>query len=1157
MPNYKVIQLLIFLCFLSSAAVAQSSAVNAISQEKMQQLYEEVKTPFKYGLAVVPVSEDKKLDCPSVFREGNKWLMTYIVFDGKGYETWLAESDNLLSWKTKGKLLSFSADSTRWDANQKAGYIALQDLTWGGSYAWKKYKGLYWMSYFGGNTKGYEAGDLSIGIANTKTQPSVPHEWNRLDQPVLTATDKDVRWWENRKLFKSSIIHDQKKLTGHEFVMYYNANGDSAKNNIKTRWYERIGMAVSDDMLSWKRYQTEPVVHHPAGITGDGVLQKIGDTYVMFYFGAFWNDRKGGFNRFAASKDLVNWTDWNGANLIGSSRPYDEEFAHKSFVLKHKGIVYHYYCAVNKAGQRGIAVATSKDLGTSKLNFAAANPQQAQRLELDFNRNWKFQTGDSKEASSAQFNDQGWRKITLPHDWSIEGNFSAEHPAGNDGGALPGGKGWYRKSFHLAKELKNQRIYIDFGGIYRNSEVWINGHYLGIRPNGYISFRYDLTDFVHFGNKQNVIAVKVDNSMQPNSRWYSGSGIYRNVKLISTGSVAVDHWGTFVTTPEVSAQQATIRQITVLRHPVSKPREVTVEVSMYNPSGKEVAKSQHKQVLKDSLTQIDQSFKLDQPKLWSPAKPNLYILITRVYEGKKLLDEYRTTTGIRYFSFDSKKGFSLNGESMKILGVCMHHDLGALGAAINHRAMQRQLQILKDMGCNAIRFSHNPPAAEVLNLCDQMGFLVMDEAFDMWKKKKNKYDYSLDFVKWHRKDLEDMVKRDRNHPSVILWGIGNEIREQFDTTGTRITKELVAIVKTLDQTRPVISALTETDSSKNFIAKARALDIMGFNYKFEDYDRLPVNFPGQKFIASETTSALETRGVYQPSDTIRFWPASGKQKYVVNGNADWTTSAYDNTAAYWGTTHERAWKEVKKRDFMSGLFVWTGFDYLGEPVPYPYPARSSYYGIVDLAGFPKDVYYMYQSEWTDKPVLHVFPHWNWKAGEMVDVWAYYSQADEVELFLNRRSLGIRKKGDDLHVSWQLKFEPGTLKAVSRRDGKEVLSSVIHTAAEASRIVLEADRSELRADGKDLAFITVKVTDQQGNLVPDADQLISFSVEGQGVIAGVDNGYQANLSSFRAPEIKAFKGKCMLVLKSAEKGGYIYVKAKAKGLGETVYRLSCR
>ncbi|WP_207425246.1 glycosylase [Pedobacter sp. SYSU D00535] len=362
---------LFFLLASASPSLAQNSNAT-VPQEKMQELYNEIKTPYKYGLVKVPEDNSKKLDCPSVFRKGNKWYMTYVVFDGRGYETWLAKSKDLLNWETLGKVMSFGADTSKWDAHQRAGYIALQDHKWGGSYKLKKHKGKYWMSYFGGDTKGYEQGDLKIGMAFTEKDPSKPHEWQRMPNPIFTSKDADVRWWENRKLFKSSVVWDKEKTTGHPFVMYYNANGDSAKNNIKTRWFERIGMAVSDDMVNWKRFNTEPVVHHPVGITGDAVLQKINDTWVMFYFGAFWQDRKGAFNRFAASKDMVNWTDWNGDNLIESSENYDELYAHKSFVVKHKGVVYHYYCGVNKAEQRGIAVATSKDLGKSKLNFVAA-----------------------------------------------------------------------------------------------------------------------------------------------------------------------------------------------------------------------------------------------------------------------------------------------------------------------------------------------------------------------------------------------------------------------------------------------------------------------------------------------------------------------------------------------------------------------------------------------------------------------------------------------------------------------------------------------------------------------------------------------------------------------------------------------------------------
>jgi predicted GH43/DUF377 family glycosyl hydrolase len=365
-----IVRIVLF-CLLVSPLFAQSVRV---SDAQMKQIYEEVKTPFKYGLVITPADNSQKLDCPTVFRKGKKWYMTYIMYGGRGYETWLANSDDLLHWETQGRIMSFS-DTTQWDGNQKAGYNALQDFQWGRSYELKKYQNKYWMSYIGGAARGYEAGDLSIGVAYTDQNPTKVHEWQRKATPVLTAKDADTRWWENRKLFKSSVIHDPKKLTGHPFVMYYNANGDTTGVN-KTRWFERIGMAVSDDMLNWKRFGKEPILQHPVGITGDAVMQKIGDTWVMFYFGAFWQDRKGAFNRFAASTDLVNWTDWTGENLVEPSEPYDELYAHKSFVVKHKGVVYHFYCAVNKQDQRGIAVATSVDLGRSKKNFIAISKKQ-------------------------------------------------------------------------------------------------------------------------------------------------------------------------------------------------------------------------------------------------------------------------------------------------------------------------------------------------------------------------------------------------------------------------------------------------------------------------------------------------------------------------------------------------------------------------------------------------------------------------------------------------------------------------------------------------------------------------------------------------------------------------------------------------------------
>jgi beta-galactosidase len=424
----------------------------------------------------------------------------------------------------------------------------------------------------------------------------------------------------------------------------------------------------------------------------------------------------------------------------------------------------------------------------------------------------------------------------------------------------------------------------------------------------------------------------------------------------------------------------------------------------------------------------------------------------------------------------------------------------------------------------------------------------MDEAFDMWQKKKNKYDYSLDFPQWHRRDLEDQVKRDRNHPSVFLWSIGNEIREQFDKSGTGLAKELSAIVKANDPTRPVTSAMTETDTLENYIWQAEALDVMGINYNQQLYDSVLLKYPGHPFLGTETGSAEATRGHYDmPSDSIRRWPTSAKVP-AVGVNRDYTVSAYDNVSAYWGSTHEDTWRLAKRNPAVSGIFVWTGFDYLGEPTPYRWPARSSYFGIVDLAGFPKDCYYLYQSEWTAKPVLHLFPHWNWRAGQMIDVWAYYSQASEVELYLNGKSLGIkRKEGDELHLQWRIPFEPGVLKAVSRLRGKTVLEEEIHTAGAPARIQLVADHPTLHADGNDLAFVTIRILDANGNLVPNADTQLSFDVAGEGTLAGMDNGYQADLESFRGTRHKAFNGLCVAIIRAKKKAGRITLRVSGTGL----------
>jgi len=779
------------------------------------------------------------------------------------------------------------------------------------------------------------------------------------------------------------------------------------------------------------------------------------------------------------------------------------------------------------------------------LGCAVTARAQNLRKTENFDANWKFFLGDKPEAKDVLFNDAAWRSLNLPHDWSIEGKFDPQNPTTQAEGGLPAGIGWYRKIFSLPESAKNKKVFIDLDGVYRNSEVWINGHYLGKRPNGYISFRYEFTPYLKFNGQKNVIAARVDNSDQPNSRWYTGSGIYRNVWLVTTAKTYIANWGTYITTPKVDERLAEIA-LSVQLHRSAGSKKLSLQATVMDSLGKVVV--QKTLPVNDADSVVQQNLQLHEPKLWSVSRPYLYKIIVNILENGKPIDSYVTQTGIRYFNFDADKGFSLNGKAMKILGVCMHHDQGALGAAINVRAIERQLQILKAMGCNAIRTSHNPPAPELLDLCDRMGFLVMDEAFDMWKKKKSKFDYHADWDKWHMRDLQDQVLRDRNHPSIFAWSVGNEIREQFDSTGVSIGRELVAIVKQLDKTRPVTSALSDPDPKKNYIYQSGALDLVGLNYHQEVYADFQKNYPGQKFIGTENMSALETRGHYDmPSDSIRRWPKDGKTP-LKDGNPDHTVSAYDNVSAYWGSTHEETWKIIKKYDFLSGLFVWTGFDYIGEPTPYLWPARSSYFGIVDLAGFPKDVYYMYQSEWTNKPVLHLLPHWNWKPGQTIDVWAYYNNADEVEVYLNGKSLGIKRKtGDDLHAVWSIKYEPGTLKAVSRKNGKVVLSTQVSTAGKPYKIKLEADRSRISADGKDLSFITVSVLDRDNNLVPEANDLIKFKVKGAGILKAVDNGSQTDLDPFVTNEHRVFNGLGLAIIQSKVQQGKIIIDAAADGL----------
>jgi beta-galactosidase len=767
--------------------------------------------------------------------------------------------------------------------------------------------------------------------------------------------------------------------------------------------------------------------------------------------------------------------------------------------------------------------------------FAITNLQAQPSGRTNFDKDWKFTLGKPDDMKTPQTPVSEWRSIDLPHDWSIEGEFNAKNPATNGGGSLPGGIGWYAKTLNIDSPLKANKLFIEFDGVYMNSTVWVNGYEVGTRPYGYATFQYDITPYLLAGN--NSLLVRVDNSEQPNSRWYSGSGIYRHVWLIETPEIHFEQSGTYFTTPLITDKEATVNASASVLNETFEPANVELRVHIYDADGALVSEQRQTQMVtaKSGVT-VSQQLKIANPHLWDVEHPYLYKAVTEIYKGNELQQSYGNNIGVRYFHFDADKGFSLNDKPMKILGVCNHHDLGCLGSALNDRALERQLQILKNMGCNAIRTSHNPPAPELLDMCDKMGFLVMDEAFDCWYRKKTKYDFHRFFKDWHEKELSDMVIRDRSHPSIILWSIGNEINEQLTPRGGKIARELKGIVLQYDTTRLVTSALSMVTAA-DVNGYAAALDVVGINYEVKWYDGQHKKYPNRLYIGSETTSAVASRGVYHgPADKL------------IYKSADLQCSAYDNCWVPWGRSAEDGWLAVKKRDFMSGLFVWTGFDYIGEPTPYNYPAISSYFGIVDLCGFPKDSYYMYQSQWTKQPVLHLLPHWNWNPGDSVDVLAF-TNCDEVKLYLNGQPLGTRNfaNTDKVHLAWKVAFAPGTLKAEGYKDGKLIKTDEVKTAGAPAKIQLMVDTVIIKANGTDLCFVTVKVTDANGIMVPNADQLVHFDIEGAGKIAGVDNGNSISLEPHKANQRKAFNGMCLVVIQSNGKVGNIKLKASAPGL----------
>ena len=799
-----------------------------------------------------------------------------------------------------------------------------------------------------------------------------------------------------------------------------------------------------------------------------------------------------------------------------------------------------------------------------------------------------------------EYDDEAWRALELPHDWGIEGPFLQELPG--ETGKLPWqGVGWYRKTFELSARDRGRRHYLEIGGAMAFSSFWLNGSFVGGWPYGYTSFFLDLTPHLHF-DRRNVLAVRLENPPE-SSRWYPGSGLYRNVWLLRTQPAHIAHWGVFVRTPRVSRSEAVVSIDVTLENRLDQAAELELTSEIYElgddglPHGSLLAsaRSTTREVAALSVAPGGRGLRtltavLKRPRLWSLERRHRYVAITSLSHHKKVVDQVQTRFGIRTVRVDPDLGFLLNEQPVKLNGVCLHHDQGALGSAIHERALERQIEILQAMGANAIRTSHNPPAPELLELCDGMGMLVMDEAFDCWRRGKKwpkevqqpdltttYFDYAQVFDDWHERDLRAMVRRDRNHPSVVMWSIGNEVMEQWLGDGWPLATRLAGIVREEDRTRPVTAAFNGEQAG--YSGFQTALDILGFNYKPWAYEPLHRDNPTLPLLGAETASTLSSRGEY-------FFPVSDDK---LEGRANFHVSSYDLCASQWATLPDEEFEAQDRCPYVAGEFVWTGFDYLGEPTPYnsdatnllnftgeaereraraelealgriQVPSRSSYFGIIDLAGFPKDRYFMYQARW--RPALkmaHIVPHWTWpeRIGQLTPVHVY-SSADEAELFLNGKSLGRRrKKRYQYRFRWdRVVYQPGELQVVTYKGGKRWAVAVRRTAGPAARLGLEADRTKLSADGRDLVFVRVEVRDARGELVPRAMNQIRLEVTGPAELAGADNGDPTSFESFQSPERRAFNGLALAILRTIRgKGGRIVLSARADGLAPAALSVS--
>ncbi len=779
-----------------------------------------------------------------------------------------------------------------------------------------------------------------------------------------------------------------------------------------------------------------------------------------------------------------------------------------------------------------------------------------ERVTLNLFKDWKFHLGDT-QASNIDFDDSGWQNVKIPHDWSIFGPFKQDNPTTARGGFLPAGVGWYRKHIHISNEYIGKRVVIEFGGAFRRTRLWINGHDAAYWANGYVTKCIDISKFIKFG-EDNLIAVRLDNSEQPASRYYTGSGLYRDVKIYITEKVFIDDFEPFVTT-EICDNGADVKVETKICNLQESDNSIHLELQLFDNCNNPVSTViTDKFILKsESKSNNTTVLHLDSPKLWDTENPYLYKLEVKLVSGETVYDSATVRFGIRSISFDNKNGFLLNSKKVFIKGVCIHHDNGCLGAVANKSAEKRKLETVKEMGCNAIRLSHNPVSQSFLDLCDEMGLLVMDEFFDEWQFPKYMlalieegskdrimvHNYYKDFDDWYETDLRETIRRDRNHPSIIMYSIGNEIPEQRHCIldGEKTAKILKDIVKQEDTTRPVTCACCFDVLGSEETNFCNLLDVAGYNYAEVLYDSHAKHFPERVIIGSENTSIIPfwKRGEYDYS-------VLGKINQKMDLEVGESLDSIDKrmmSAEYSMRTH-------LAHDGVAGMFIWTGIDYLGEPTPYAWPSRSSYFGAADTCCFPKDGYYFYKAFWGDKPVLHLFPHWNHNCnkGEKIDVLAY-TNCHSAELFLNGVSQGFIEynveNGEHLH--WSVPYEAGTLYAIGYDEfGKKIAEDKIVTAEKPQSILLASNKDTFNCSDREWCFVTATVLDKNGNIVPYADNIIEFFLNGNAVIEGVDNGDPTYIGSLKSNKIPALSGKCLAVI-SSDISGKVEICAKSDNL----------